>query len=131
MTNPEQSALLNAQHLTRVLAHLTANPKAWDAAWTASGQLHWNKRNSARGDAWGTLIQDKTEHPQFNGVRTLRNVTNLAKAAAWDAALALTAYKDSAKYLDMDPEELRVWAALSEDPAAIMLLPTVIAMNTK
>ena len=60
-----------------------------------------------------------------------------AMVAAWSAAwsearsasMALIAYDDSAKYLDMPSEQLRVWSILSEDPAAILLLPAVVAFE--
>jgi hypothetical protein len=55
----------------------------------------------------------------------------VTRNAAWDAArdavLALVAYDDAAKYLDMPMDQLRVWAILSEEPAAVLLLPAVVA----
>jgi hypothetical protein len=46
-----------------------------------------------------------------------------------DATAALIAYDDASKYLDMSVDQLRVWAILSEEPAAILLLPAVIAFE--
>jgi hypothetical protein len=46
-----------------------------------------------------------------------------------DATAALIAYDDASKYLDMPVEQLRVWAILSEEPAAVLLLPAVIAFE--
>jgi geranylgeranyl pyrophosphate synthase len=54
-----------------------------------------------------------------------------ARDAAWDAArnavLAFIAYDDAANYLAMPSDQLKAWAILSENPAAILLLPVVIA----
>jgi len=56
-------------------------------------------------------------------------VRDAAGYAARDAVIALVAYDDCSKYLDMTPDELKVWAALSSDPAAILLQPMVKAMH--
>jgi hypothetical protein len=50
-------------------------------------------------------------------------------AAARGATAALIAYDDASKYLEMPSDHLRIWAILSEDPAAILLLPAVIAFE--
>jgi hypothetical protein len=47
----------------------------------------------------------------------------------YDAVKALIAYDDASKYLDMPSDKLRVWAILSETPAAVLLLPAVIAFE--
>jgi len=43
--------------------------------------------------------------------------------------VALIAWDHSAKYLKMTPDELRVWYALSDDPACILLLPAVMVLQ--
>ena len=66
----------------------------------------------------------------INSVKTNPNAWGLVvRDAAWDAALALVAYDDCEKYLDMTPDALQVWAVLSDDPAAILLLPMVQVMQ--
>ena len=75
--------------------------RAWDVARHAA---HFAGRDSAWGAVWGEDC---------------------------DPALALVAFDDSAKYLEYTFEELEVWAALSEDPGAVMLLPAIVAMNTR
>jgi hypothetical protein len=72
---------------------------AWDAAWNAA-------RNACRGAGWGAPWH-----------------------SARGAIIALIAYDDCAHYLDMPSEQLRMWAILSENPAAILLLPAVIAFE--
>jgi hypothetical protein len=41
--------------------------------------------------------------------------------------LAFIAYDDAANYLAMPSDQLKAWAILSKNPAAILLLPVVIA----
>jgi len=52
-----------------------------------------------------------------------------ARNAARDAVYALIAWDDSTKYLTMPSDQLRVWATLSEDISAGLLLPAVIAFE--
>jgi alpha-amylase/alpha-mannosidase (GH57 family) len=54
-------------------------------------------------------------------------VNKAVNAAASAAILALVVYDDCAHLLDMSGEQLRTWATLSEQPAAALLLPAVIA----
>ena len=46
---------------------------------------------------------------------------------AWRAIVALMAWDHSAKYLEMPHEKLLVWYRVNEDPAALLLLPYVLA----
>jgi hypothetical protein len=43
-----------------------------------------------------------------------------------DACQALITYDDAGKYLDLSSEKLKMIIALSEHPAAILLLPAVV-----
>jgi hypothetical protein len=43
--------------------------------------------------------------------------------------MALIAWDNSAKYLDMSSDQLKVWMHLSDDPATVLLLPAVIAFE--
>jgi hypothetical protein len=47
----------------------------------------------------------------------------VAWAAAWDAILALITDDNAAQYLHMELDKLKVWAILSEKPAARLLIP--------
>ena len=49
----------------------------------------------------------------------------VTRGAAWDAILALIAYDDCDQFLSMSYERLKVWAVLSEDHRAVLLLPMV------
>ena len=113
------SHLPNAGHIDRIIASVKAHPEAWAAAWAAARDA---ARAAARAAAWAAA-------------------RNAARAAAWDAArdatynaardsiLALIAYDDAAKYLEMSSDQVKIWAELSEEPAAILLLPAVIAFE--
>ena len=91
--------LPNAAHIDRVLVHLAQNPEVWDAARDAARDAAWD---AARGAAWD---------------------------AARDAIAALTAYDDCAHLLDQTPDFVRGHINLTNEPAAILLLPAVIAMQ--
>jgi hypothetical protein len=67
---------------------------------------------------------------QYAARRAAWNATYVAVAAyaaARSATLALIAYDDCAHLLEMSSEQLKTWAVLSEQPAAMLLLPAVIA----
>ena len=117
------SHLPNAAHIDRVLESSKSHPEVWDAA-----------RTSARSGAWVRARSVSAYDAAYNAAYNAA-----AYSAAWDAAcdaargaariaiLALIAYDDAAKYLDMSSDQLKVWAILSEDPAAVLLSPAVIA----
>lgn len=110
------SHLPNAVHIDRVLVSVKAHPEewiaAWPAVWPAAGAAAWRE---ARDVAW-----DATNGAAFGAV---------SRMAARAAIAALIAWDDCAKYLDMSSDRLRVWQALSEDPACILLLPAVVAFE--
>ena len=97
------SHLPNAKHIDRILASVKENPAAWDAVWDAAL------------DAARDAVRDAARR--------------WARGAVWGVVLALVTYDHAAKYLEMTPDQLRVWAELSEDPAAVLLIPAVIAFE--
>jgi hypothetical protein len=114
------SHLPNSHHIDRVIESVKSHPEIWrlasDAAWdTASG--------AALGAAWGTAWV----------TARVAALSTAALNADWNAAryaiIALIAYDNASKYLDMPSDKLRVWALRSEDPAAVLLLPAVIAFE--
>ena len=121
--NKPWSNLPNAPHIDWVLSSLKDNPDLWASAWDAGEEvrLHaafeaaWAAERTAAGDATG----DSTGDAAWVATR------DAAWDAAWVAILALIAYDDCDQYLTMSYEELRIWAALSEHPAAVLLTPTV------
>jgi hypothetical protein len=121
------SHLPNACHIDRVLESAKSHPEIWDAAW-----------DTYRSAAPGAAL-DASRFAALNASRV--TALNASRVAAWnvawgaatlatmDATAALIAFDDASKYLDMPSDQLRVWAILSEDPAAVLLLPAVIAFE--
>ena len=103
MKTTKWAHLPNAKHIDWVIASVKANPDAWSAAWNAA-------YDAARHAVWDAA-------------------SDVAYVAAKDSILALVTYDDCEKYLDMTPDELQVWAVLSNDPAAILLQPMVQVMQ--
>jgi hypothetical protein len=121
------SDLSNAAHIDRVLASVNKHPRIWcvafDLAWAAA-------RRGARAAAWNA-VRDAVRHAAWSAVRSVAQdaARSTAYDAAYDAILALFAYDDCEQYLAMTSEELRAWAMLTEHPAAVLLLPAVIAFE--
>jgi hypothetical protein len=113
------SHLPNAYHIDLVLESVKSHPEIWDAARGAAWDAAWDAaRYAALGAALGAA-----RYAAWNAA------WNAARGAAWNAVAALIAYDDASKYLEMTSDQLRVWAILSEDPAAVLLLPAVIAFE--
>jgi len=114
----EWSHLSNGKHINCVLASVKAYSTEWGAALGAARGAAWNATRGAAYQAWCAAL-DAT-----------RDAT---RVVAWDAAsaavLALIAHDNCAKFLDMESNKLRSWIAISEDQAAILLLPAVIAFE--
>lgn len=115
----EWSHLPNAAHIDRVLESVKAHPEQWTTAWTTAWAAAWAAASNAARFAARFAALDAA--------------WAAAGEAIWGAAgaaiLALIAYDDCAQYLDMSSDQLKVWAILSENPAAVLLLPAVIAFE--
>jgi hypothetical protein len=113
----EWSHLPNAAHIDRVIESANSYPEIWSAARDASCDAAWDVVWDASWDAsWDEVrdaVQDAVQDAVWDAVR--------------DAALAFIAYDDAADYLAMPSGQLKAWAILSENPAAILLIPAVIA----
>jgi len=113
------SDLPNAAHIDRVLASLKKHPEIWDAAWNAARDA---VRGAAQSAAWNAAYD-----------AACKAVRSAAWGASWHSArgaiLALFVYDDCDQYLSMSSEQLRAWALLSENPAAVLLLPAVAAFE--
>ena len=111
------SHLPNAAHIDRVLESVGSHPEVWgvprDIALGATFDAAWNAARIAAFDAARIAAWDAARGAAYN--------------AALDAILALITYDDAAKYLGMPSDQLKIWGILSEDPAAVLLLPAVIA----
>ena len=137
MTTTAWAHLPNAAHIDRVLASLEKNPEKWSAAWYAAGNAAGNAAGGAAWDAaWGAVrgaVRGAVWDAAWNAARdeprdeSRDESRDEAQDAAWGAILALIAWDDCAKYLSMTSDQLSMWAALSESPAAILLQPYVRA----
>jgi hypothetical protein len=118
------SHLPNAHHIDRVLESAKSHPEIWAAAWDAA----WNASMAAWNAAWNATMNAARGVARDVAWDAARGVVCSA-AAARGATAALIAYDDASKYLEMPGDHLRIWAILSEDPAAVLLLPAVIAFE--
>jgi hypothetical protein len=121
------SHLPNACHIDRVLKSVKSHPEIWDTArdtvWSAAHSAALDAAHSAALDASRIAALDASKVTAWN------TSWGAAKLVTMDATAALIAYDDASKYLDMPVDQLRIWAILSEDPAAILLLPAVVAFE--
>jgi hypothetical protein len=127
------SHLPNAHHIDRVIESVKSHPEIWDAIWDeawvgdSSRVVAWNAIWLAAREAIWLAARDASYDAALGAAR------GVARDGAWDAArdaaIALIAYDDASKYLDMPSDQLRIWAILSEDPAAVLLLPAVVAFE--
>ena len=117
------SHLPNAAHIDRVVKSVKSHPEIWNAACDAARVAAWSAGRLA---AWGAARLAAR-------VAASDAACDAAWGAACDAArdeiLALIAWDDSAEYLKLSGDELEVWARLSDDPRAILLLPAVRAFE--
>jgi hypothetical protein len=137
------SHLPNARHIDWVIASLKKHPDLWsggrDAPCKATRDAALDVAQSAARDAVRGAAQSAAWSAAWNAAwcEALAATYDANRYAAWNAAcnaaqgviLALIAYDDCDQYLNMTSEELKVWAILSEHPAAILLLPAVVAFE--
>jgi hypothetical protein len=111
--------LPNDKHIDWVLESLKTHPQLWH-------DTHNKEWAQARGQAWR---QARDQAWRQARLQAWKQAYNQAYDQAWGqasyACLALIAYDDSVKYLSMTSDQLKVWIELSEDSAAILLLPMV------
>ena len=118
------SHLPNAHLIDWVLKSLKTDPNAWDAAWDA-----WYAVGVATREA------DAAWYAVWEAAWYAERMEAMDAALAWDAPyakadvaarfaiLALIADDNAAQYLHMESDKLKVWAILSEKPAAVLLIP--------
>jgi hypothetical protein len=129
------SHLPNAHHIDRTIESVKENPEIWSASWNASWNATMAAYDAARDAAWAaaarSAARDATRDAAMDAASDATRGAAWCAAwyAAWAATAALIVYDDASKYLEMSSDQLRVWAILSEDPAAVLLLPAVIAFE--
>ena len=121
------SHLPNACHIDRVFESIKSYPEIWDTAMNANRNA---ARDEARDAAWPPAMDAAMDADRIAPLDAAFDATSdMDWDAALDAAVALIAYDDASKYLDIPSDKLRVLAIISENPAAILLLPAVIAFE--
>jgi hypothetical protein len=120
--------LPNAAHIDRVIASATAYPELWEQvralAWDS---LKWDK-------VWGQAWHQAWHQVMAQGRDKVWDQSwYLARDQAWGQArggiLALIAYDDSAKYLDLPLDQLEMLYLLNEHPTCILLQPAVFVFE--
>ncbi len=129
--HPSLAALPNAVHIARVLTSLKANPKAWASARAAARADAWASAwAAARADAWAAARDTAwgpARAPAWDAAWAAARTA--ARDTAWGALLALIAWDDSARLLSLTPDQLQAHHMVTEDPAAVLLLPAVMAFG--
>jgi hypothetical protein len=127
------SHLPNAAYIDRILASVKSQPELWNQAWVQVGVR-------ARGRVWDQ-VRDQAWEQAWYQVRDQAWVQarDQARDQVWYLArdqairqvagplLALIAYDDSAKYLNLPIDQLEMLYHLTEHPACILLQPAVVA----
>jgi hypothetical protein len=119
--------LPNAAHIDRVLASVKSYPELWDQAW---GQV-WSQ---SLGQVWSQAF-DQVWHRAFDQafdqvwVQARYQAIDQVSFRARGALLALIAYDDCAKYLDLPLDQLQMLYHLTEHPACILLQPAVLVFE--
>jgi len=121
------SHLPNAVHIDRVLTSATAYPDYWNEAYEAA--LLVQGYGAAYGMTWDVARSAAYYVAYYAARAAAERALGAPGYVARGAIMALIVYDDCAKYLDMPSDQLRVWATLSEKPAAILMLPAVIAFE--
>ena len=120
--------LPNAKHIDRIMQSLKDDPGAW--AWAAAWDAAGGAVRVAAGDAARDAVRDAARDAAWAAAWHAAWVaaSDAAGAAVRGAVMALIAWDDCAYLLDTDPDKVRVLALLGQ-PAAILLLPAVIAFD--
>jgi hypothetical protein len=124
------SHLPNCHHIDWVIESVKQNPKLWRAAWNAgsssSASMAWYALCEEANEVSGAMAKDATEAAtDARWFAAYASRWAAVREAAWTAVLTLLVYDDCDQYINMGYEKLWVYAELSENPQAILLLPMV------
>jgi hypothetical protein len=119
--------LPNAKHIERVVSHAKTYPEVWkytlELAQINCATLGYNLRQVAF-----ELATEKVR--SIEGRRkSVDHIWDKDHKNSFGVLLALIAYDDAGKYLDLSSEKLKMIIGLSEHPAAILLLHAVLAFE--
>ena len=123
----EWSHLANAKHIDLIIAHVKANPAAWNAASpSAAWDAAWNAAWAADWDAAWNAAWDAPWDAAWNAAN---DAVGAVRFAARGAVLALVAWDRASGLMDLPAEQVKVLALLG-DQAAILMYPAIAAMET-
>jgi hypothetical protein len=122
------SHLPNAEHIDRVLAHALLFPESWNLPWSdefidSLDEAMTTAQESNRDLVW----QSAWQAPWVNRQNKTFPADSLRAIRA--CICTLIAYDDSSKYLNCSPEKLKMIISLTEDRAAILMLPAAVAFE--
>jgi hypothetical protein len=131
----EWSHLPNAAHIDQVLTYvelfpirpMPARDATRDVVWAAARNVALSAvfdaaRDVALSAAWNAALGTAKDTAKDVARYVARDgVSNMV----WDAILALVAHDHCDRYLTMTSDQLKIWGALSTDPASVLLLPYV------
>ena len=114
------SQLPNAVHIDRILESLKTHPAVWDD-WDLAEH---DTLQVSLGMAWNAAWYESRNVDM--AVAAWAAAHRAARSVACRCAIsALMAWDDSAQFLELSSDKLEVWARISDDPRAILLLPAV------
>ena len=115
--------LPNAVHIDRVLTSFKAHPELWNQAWVQAWGQVWSQSLSK---AWHRAFDQAFDQVW---VQARYQAIDQVSFRARGALLALIAYDDCAKYLDLPLDQLQMLYHLTEHPACILLQPAVLVFE--
>jgi len=112
--------LPNAIHIDRALASVKSHPELWNKAWYQAEAPHgvwaWNL-------AW---MQARDQARYQTGDQAWDQAWDQVRYGARGTILALVAYDDCAKYLNLPIDQLQMLYQLADHPACLLLQPAVL-----
>jgi hypothetical protein len=121
------SHLPNARHIDWVIDSVKQHPECWNMSWNTPRNAAWRiEWNEVLGPVTA-VIWNAARDAIWNAARDATRPGESCSLAALGVIIALIAYDDCAHLLDMSSEKLKLWALLSEQPAAVLLVPATIA----
>ena len=114
------SHLPNAVHIDRVLTSFKLQPELWDQARNLAWVQAW-------GQAWGQARDQARDQAWYQAREQVwMQAWGQAGNRARGTILALVAYDDCAKYLNLPIDQLEMLYHLTEHPACLLLQPAVL-----
>ena len=126
------SDLSNARHIDRVIETLNSHHDIWyKTRWVVQTvEFDNGVVSESRAKARKELHRANRLEVWYAAQVAIIGASHGAPGPGARAAiLALVTYDDCDQYLNMSSDQLRVWSLLTEHPAAILLLPAVIAFE--